>query len=186
MLFYRFRCSDNLRYSKYNICMSLAFFTQTFHQRCSLETLVLVSRRLEDMKNGLGLGLEIKVLVLVLVLKKKSWSWSWRKSLNIFKTLMNDKNYKPHYKNYKFVPAFVLLWQSSNPSCSAAINEWLKREMWQMVVDETNIHSIRYWIKTTKLHDEWNEMDICITNNHLPNFSFKTSDSLLSESETNV
>ena len=43
-------------------------------QRCSLETLVLVSRRLEDMKNGLGLGLglEIKVLVLVLVLTKKS------------------------------------------------------------------------------------------------------------------
>jgi len=26
-------------------------------QRCSLETLVLVSRRLEDMKKGLGLGL---------------------------------------------------------------------------------------------------------------------------------
>jgi len=45
-------------------------------QRCSLETLVLVSRHLEDMKNGLGLGLEIKVLVLILVLKKKSWSWS--------------------------------------------------------------------------------------------------------------
>ena len=43
-------------------------------QRCSLETLVLVSRRLEDMKNGLGvgLGLEEKVLVLVLVLTKKS------------------------------------------------------------------------------------------------------------------
>jgi len=45
-------------------------------QGCSLETLVLVSRRLEDMKNGLGLGLEIKVLVLkkvlVLVLMKKS------------------------------------------------------------------------------------------------------------------
>ena len=29
----------------------------TYKQRCSLETLVLVSRRLEDMKNGLGLGL---------------------------------------------------------------------------------------------------------------------------------
>ena len=44
------------------------------YQRCSLETLVLVSSRLEDMKNGLGLGLglEIKVLVLVLVLVKKS------------------------------------------------------------------------------------------------------------------
>ena len=26
-------------------------------QRCTLKTLVLVSRRLEDMKNGLGLGL---------------------------------------------------------------------------------------------------------------------------------
>ena len=37
-------------------------------QGCSLETLVLVLRRLEDMKNGLGL--EIKVLVLILVLKK--------------------------------------------------------------------------------------------------------------------
>ena len=43
-------------------------------QRCSLETLVLVSRHFEDMKNGLGLGLclEIKVLVLILVLRKKS------------------------------------------------------------------------------------------------------------------
>ena len=28
-----------------------------WNQRCNLETLVLVSRRLEDMKNGLGLGL---------------------------------------------------------------------------------------------------------------------------------
>jgi len=44
--------------------------SETLHQRCSLETLVLVSRRLEDMKNGLGL--EEKVLVLVLVLTKKS------------------------------------------------------------------------------------------------------------------
>ena len=43
-------------------------------QECSLETLVLVSRHLEDMKDGLGL--EIKVLVVILVLKKKSWSWS--------------------------------------------------------------------------------------------------------------
>jgi len=60
------------------------------------------------MKNGLGL--EEKVLVLT----KKS---------GYFQDLMNDKNYKPHYKKYKFVPAFVLLWQSSNPSCSAAINE---------------------------------------------------------------
>ena len=111
------------------------------------------------MKNGLGLGLDIKVLVL----KKKSWcwSWSWRKSLDIFKTLMNDKNYKPHYKKHKFVPAFVLLWPSSNPSCSAAINEWHKGEMWQMVAN---------WIKITKLHNEWNGIDICLTNNHLPNF----------------
>jgi len=31
------------------------------YQECSLETLVLVSRRLEDMKNGLGLRLEEKV-----------------------------------------------------------------------------------------------------------------------------
>jgi len=31
-------------------------------QGCSLETLVLVSRCLDDMKNGLGFGLEIKVL----------------------------------------------------------------------------------------------------------------------------
>ena len=78
-------------------------------QGCSLETLVLVSRRLEDIKSGLGLGLglglEIKVLVLVSVLKKKSWSW--RKSLDIFKTLMNNKNYKPHYKKHKFVAAFL-------------------------------------------------------------------------------
>jgi len=47
--------------------------TLTLLQGCSLETLVLVSRRFEDMKNGLGLGLEIKDLVLVLVLKKKSY-----------------------------------------------------------------------------------------------------------------
>jgi len=71
----------------------------------------LVSRRLEDMKDGFGLGLEI------------SLGLGLDESLDIFKTLMNDKNYKPHYKKYKFVPAFVLLWQSSNPSCSAAINE---------------------------------------------------------------
>jgi len=75
-------------------------------QRCSLEVLVLVSRCLEDMKNGLGLGLEIKVLVLVLVLKKKSWSWSWSwwKSLNIFKTLMNNNTNRiisnPHFSAY--------------------------------------------------------------------------------------
>ena len=48
------------------------------HQRCSLETLVLVSRRLEDMKNGLGLeislGLDLVLAekVLILVLTKKS------------------------------------------------------------------------------------------------------------------
>jgi len=30
-------------------------------QGCSLETVVLVSRRLEDMTNGFDLGLEIKV-----------------------------------------------------------------------------------------------------------------------------
>jgi len=49
-------------------------FFLAIEQGRSLETLVLVSRCLEDMKNGLGLGLEIKVFVLVLVLKKKSWS----------------------------------------------------------------------------------------------------------------
>jgi len=56
-------------------CQSLS----DLYQGCSLETLVLVSRHPEDMKNGLGLdlGLEIKVLVLILILKKKSWSWSW-------------------------------------------------------------------------------------------------------------
>ena len=42
-------------------------------QGCSLETLVLVSRRLEDTKSGLGLGPEIKSLGLgQLVLTKKS------------------------------------------------------------------------------------------------------------------
>jgi predicted RecB family endonuclease len=35
-----------------------------------LEDMVLVSRRLEDLKKGLGLGLDKIVLVLVLVLKK--------------------------------------------------------------------------------------------------------------------
>jgi len=40
-------------------------------QRCNLETLVLVSRCIEEMKNGLGLGLEIKVLVLILAFKKR-------------------------------------------------------------------------------------------------------------------
>jgi len=35
----------------------------------------------------------------------------------------------------------VLLWQSSNPSCSVAIND-VKGEIWQMVVNETNIYSI--------------------------------------------
>jgi len=53
-------------------------FSRSISQRCSLETLVLVLRCLEDMKSGLGLGLglglDIKVLVLVLVLTKKSWS----------------------------------------------------------------------------------------------------------------
>ena len=62
-------------------------------QRCSLETLVLVSRRLEDMKNGLGL--EIKVLVLALVLTK---------NLDIFKTFMNDNTNRiisnPHFSAY--------------------------------------------------------------------------------------
>jgi len=38
-------------------------FDYTHGQRCSLETLVLVSRRLEDMKNGLGLGLGLDVKV---------------------------------------------------------------------------------------------------------------------------
>jgi len=66
----------------------------------------------------------------------------------------------------------VLFWQSSNPSCSVAINEWHKGEMWQMVVNETNIHSIHYQIRITKLHNERNGMDICLTNNHLPDSSF--------------
>jgi len=64
---------------------------------------------------------------------------------------------------------------------SVAIND--KVEIWQMVVNETNIHSIDYSIRITKLHNEWNGMDICLTNNHLPDFSFI---SLISESETNV
>jgi len=34
-------------------------------QGCSLETLVLVSRHLEDMKNGLGLGLVKKSLIYI-------------------------------------------------------------------------------------------------------------------------
>ena len=50
-----------------------------------------------------------------------------------------------------------------------------------MVANETNIHSIRYRIRITKLH-KWNGTDICLTNNHLPDFSFI---SLISESETN-
>jgi len=50
--------------------------------------------------------------------------------------------------------------------------------------NETNIHSIHYWIRITKLHNEWNGMDICLTNNHLPDFSFITL--TRSESETNV
>ena len=95
---------------------------------------------------------------------------------------MNDKNYKPHYKKHKFVPAFVLLllWQSSNPSCSAAaaINEWHKGEMWQMVANETLLNKI------TKLHNEWNGIDICLTNNHLPNFCFISL--TWSESETKL
>ena len=36
----------------------------SYYQGCSLETLVLVLRRLGDIENGLVLGLEIKVLVL--------------------------------------------------------------------------------------------------------------------------
>jgi len=40
-----------------------------------------------------------------------------------------------------------------------------------MVVNET-IHSIHYCIRITKLHNEWSGMDICLTNNHLPDFSF--------------
>jgi len=49
------------------IMCSTSVYT-AWKQGCSLEALVLVSRRLEDMKSGLGL--EEKVLVLVL--KKKS------------------------------------------------------------------------------------------------------------------
>jgi len=36
--------------------------TLYYHQRCSLETLALVSRLLRDKKGGLGLGLGEKVL----------------------------------------------------------------------------------------------------------------------------
>jgi len=50
---------------------------------------------------------------------------------------MNDKKYKPHYKKYKFVPAFVPLCQSNNLSCSAAIKESHKGEVWQIFVNET-------------------------------------------------
>jgi len=52
------------------LCPSAALPTSTSDHGGSLETLVLVlvSRCVEDMKNGLGL--EIKVLVLLLVLKK--------------------------------------------------------------------------------------------------------------------
>jgi len=63
-------------------------------------------------------------------------------------------------------------------------NEWHKGEMWQLVVNETIIHSIHYWIRITKLHNDWNGMDICLTNNHLPKFSFISL--IWSESETNV
>ena len=45
----------------------VAIDLSTWHskQRCSLETLVLVSRHLEDMKNGLGLGLVKKSLIYI-------------------------------------------------------------------------------------------------------------------------
>jgi len=36
----------------------------------------------------------------------------------------------------------------------------------------------------TKLRDEWNGMDICLTNNHLADFSFISL--IWSERETNV
>jgi len=57
------------------------------------------------MKNGLGVGLEEKVLVLVLT-----------KNIDIFKTLLNDKNYKPHYKKYKFIPAFCCCGSQAIPA----------------------------------------------------------------------
>jgi len=121
--------------------------------------------------------------------EKWSWSWSWLNSLNIFKTLMNDKDYKLFtnliISNTSLFQHFlVLLWQSSNPSCSVAMNVWHKGEMWQLVVNETNIHFIHYWIRIAKLHNDWNGMDICLTNNHLPNISCISL--IWSESETNV
>jgi len=41
------------------------------HDKYSLQYRDVVSRHLEDMKNGLGLGLEEKVLVLVLTKKSR-------------------------------------------------------------------------------------------------------------------
>jgi len=43
------------KHRRARILLTTTTTTTTTTQRCSLETLVLVSRRLEDMKNGLGL-----------------------------------------------------------------------------------------------------------------------------------
>ena len=50
---------------------TLVLYVKITHE-CSLETLVLVSRHLEDMKDGLGLEIKVLVVILVLVLMKKS------------------------------------------------------------------------------------------------------------------
>jgi len=62
-------------------------------QRCSLQTLGLVSRPLKYKKGGLGLGFEVQSLGLcleleVLVFEKKSWSdFGLDKSFDIIETL---------------------------------------------------------------------------------------------------
>jgi len=69
---------------------------------------------------------------------------SCKTSLSIFKTLLNDNTNLIISNISLFQHFLVQLWHSSNPSCSVAINEWHKGEMWQMVANETNIHSIHY------------------------------------------
>jgi len=75
----------------------------------------------------------LKTYKMVLVLKYKSWSW--RKSLGLGEKVSIFS--RPWWmikithliiRNTSLFQHFVLLWQSSNPSCSAAINEWHKRE----------------------------------------------------------
>ena len=58
-----------LRHSYVNKTLNNCSVYYIVNQGCSLETLVLVSRHLDDMKNGLVL--EIKVLVLVLTKKSQ-------------------------------------------------------------------------------------------------------------------